>query len=574
MASNKPMISFARIVSGAADPSDSNSNIHSSSTSTGGCVSVNVHTANQNNNINNNDNGNSNSVSGISKQSNQQQQISSSNEDASLNNNNINNNRNNLSSNGPVGGAMGNCNGNNASDRKDAKQLSQHSDSKHQSTSLAQPHPHYYNRRNKPPRYRSEKHPKVKDSGVPAAEKDDSEAVNTQPVQKEIVLEPAPLPAVNAWFSRQSSKRTAEEGVESAKVAQQTPSVNSTQKQSVPALPTAQQQKKVEVNVTTKPTATAPSKDDIKTKPKAGIAISVSATSAAITSEQAAVPSNVPMPTVASVVTGLPVPVQKQNDNEGVRQVDEKVWPSLNAAVLSDEQKADDVTPAGAVATTKAQNTSVRQTQSLDSESDSVEKKHEINTNEAKLDKEKDKEKEKGKEKEKTDGSTATPSNASSKGGKGAKTWKKVDIDVDYAGREGQSRRSNAALSSNRNDHGQSLPRNRRGGLKQQQQSVKDASSAQYVNSTNSENLIKGGVPNGMPGLLPQSGAGVSQAQGQQPRSLMGCAPVSPNDLRANAHNMTTSLTTVGNNHLLQQATSNDTTTQQHHNEYVEENYW
>lgn len=64
------------------------------------------------------------------------------------------------------------------------------------------------------------------------------------------------------------------------------------------------------------------------------------------------------------------------------------------------------------------------------------------------------------KEKEKENVESANTNGNGSKAGKGAKTWKKLDIDVDYTGREGQSRRGNMG-SANRNEQNQSLQRNR-----------------------------------------------------------------------------------------------------------------
>ncbi|KHN80277.1 hypothetical protein Tcan_17035 [Toxocara canis] len=306
---------------------------------------------------------------------------------------------------------------------------------------------HHYSRRNKPPRHRNDRNEKRHKDEALAVEKEESEAVT---VQKEVVLEPAPLPAVNAWFSRQSSKRSTENGE-----------------------PQAQQQTAIAQNPESKVAADPrPQTKDTEssTETKKG---KVEVVTDAVSTEQVKKP--LPAPTVASVVTGQPAPMSRQSAMEEVRQVDEKAWPSLNAA-LTEEQKADGTTQCGAAVKT-----------------------HNV--------------------------------------GKGAKTWKKLDIDVDYTGREGQSRRGNVS-SSNRGEQNHSLQRNRRGGGSGKQ-SLKD-SVGTPVGNANVDGGVRGAANGTAPGLM------------GGPPSLMGCPQIPPEALMAVPSNV--------------DATPN--------NEYVEENYW
>uniref|UniRef100_A0A915BE61 La-related protein 1 n=2 Tax=Parascaris univalens TaxID=6257 RepID=A0A915BE61_PARUN len=352
---------------------------------------------------------------------------------------------------------------------------------------------HHYQRRNKPPRHRNERNEKRHKDETLLVEREEPE---TTPVQREVVLEPAPLPAVNAWFSRQSSKRGTENG--DAQTTQQ-----------AVATPKAET-KAANANIPTKVTEVAT--NEKKTKTEAGAVNAVTA------AEPVRKPANAP--TVASVVTGQPAPMAKQNAAEDVAQVDEKAWPSLNAA-LTEEQKPDGATQSGTVS--KTQNSSWHDSATDKGDAVITDKGHEAENNEGKA------------EKEKENVENTNSNGNGSKAGKGAKTWKKLDIDVDYTGREGQSRRTNLG-SSNRNDQSQLMQRNRRGGGSGKQ-SLKDSLITPVSNSNQD-----GGTRNSANGATSLMGG---------PPSLMGC-PQIPSDALMIAPNT--------------DATPN--------NEYVEENYW
>ncbi|VIO92401.1 La domain containing protein [Brugia malayi] len=229
-------------------------------------------------------------------------------------------------------------------------------------------------RRSKP---RSKNDRSRKDDNVLLACKEESEAHTEQ--QPEVVLGPAPLPTVNAWF-KQSATETKELKEESSVLNSQTSST------------------KEEAN-----------------------------------SQEILLPLKTMESDTDSVIKGT--------------NVDDKAWPSLNEAV-SEESKPDSAinnanTKGGAVVSHEV----VKVADNLEAASY------------ADVKQDRDKENE-----------------SNGKSNRSGKAWKKLDLEVDYAGREGQGRRGNTS-SGSKNDHPQ---KNRRGANFTKQQTVKEYISPSY----------------------------------------------------------------------------------------------
>lgn len=307
-----------------------------------------------------------------------------------------------------------------------------------------------------PQHHRRNRPPRHKNDRSEKRQKEDAAATEKEedspPGQQKIVLGPAPPPAVNAWFRHNGKHAENEETRRNGQ--QQQPDDGEAKKD----------QKAVE------PAAAVASKTVETAKPK--------------------------------------------DDKKQVTRVDEKAWPSLNAAVVEDTKPesgntAHSATDKGAIPS--------RQDSPDANDGCAVE----CNAQDApKSDVAHDREKEGGE-------NSCVNGSRSSKSGK---NWKKLDIEVDYTGREGQIRRGNSG-GGIKGDQNQSGQRNRRSG---------------NAKLPSKEGPISGAPTNAGASLV--EGTAAKGATGNTaPPSLLGCVQIPPPVFGSN------------NDHI---------------NEYVEEDYW
>uniref|UniRef100_A0A0N5AB56 HTH La-type RNA-binding domain-containing protein n=1 Tax=Syphacia muris TaxID=451379 RepID=A0A0N5AB56_9BILA len=259
---------------------------------------------------------------------------------------------------------------------------------------------HYHGRRNRPSRYVNDRdriEKKIKDESV-TSKPDESESSSPVPA---VVLGPAPVPAVNAWFRNSKSKENANENSNEAlplktevKDQLSDEKINSGQNTEL------QKNKKVKQTSEFAEATSTGSKTD-------------KSSNIHDTSE------------FKPVATAM---------KDTIGQVDEKAWPSLNAALTEE---------------TKAEPASVQQSHKNNSRQGSPNVENVVGHTTLQEPK---------KEKEVGESSNANNGLKSSRSGK---NWKKLDIDVDYTGREGQSRRAN--INAGKGDQQQYSQRNRRG---------------------------------------------------------------------------------------------------------------
>ncbi|VDM12219.1 unnamed protein product, partial [Wuchereria bancrofti] len=270
---------------------------------------------------------------------------------------------------------------------------------------------HQIQRRNKP---RPKNDRSRKDDNVLLASKEESETHTEQ--QPEVVLGPAPLPTVNAWF-KQSATETKELKEESSVLNSQTSSTKeeaSSQEISLP-LKTTETYTDSVIKLAAQETLTCKSGNDSKKMAK---------------------PSH-----SGQIKQGEHLEAEGTN-------VDDKAWPSLNEAI-NEELKPD-----SAISNTNTKGGAVV-SQEVVKVADNLEA-----ACYADVKQDRDKENE-----------------SNGKSNRSGKAWKKLDLDVDYAGREGQGRRGNTG-SGSKNDHPQK--NSRRGTNFAKQQTVKEYISPSY----------------------------------------------------------------------------------------------
>ncbi|VDN93263.1 unnamed protein product [Brugia pahangi] len=321
-------------------------------------------------------------------------------------------------------------------------------------------------RRSKP---RSKNDRSRKDDNVLLACKEESEAHMEQ--QPEVVLGPAPLPTVNAWFKQSATEfsdcmlyirknygykerfknlrvlETKELKEESSVLNSQTSSTKeeaNSQEISLP-LKTMESDTDSVIKLTAQETLTCTSGNDSKKMVKPSYS--------------------------GQIKQG------EQHEAEGTN-VDDKAWPSLNEAV-SEESKPDSAinnanTKGGAVVSHEV----VKVADNLEAASY------------ADVKQDRDKENE-----------------SNGKSNRSGKAWKKLDLDVDYAGREGQGRRGNTS-SGSKNDHPQK--NSRRGANFTKQQTVKEYISPSYGIVTDPASTAEN-APKMAPALAPASLLGCAQ---------------------------------------------------------------
>ncbi|VDK80752.1 unnamed protein product [Litomosoides sigmodontis] len=245
-----------------------------------------------------------------------------------------------------------------------------------------------------------------KDDSVLSAGKEESEIHAEQP---EIVLGPAPLPTVNAWFKQSTAeiKESKEDGI-----------VN-------PQISSTKEANSQEISLSSK--AVADDKDSV-------IKL-VAQETLTFTSENS---SN---KTVKPSHSGQ-TKQEEQLDAEAAN-VDDKAWPSLNEAV-NEELKQESV---------------INNAKGSGHEPVKVTDSSEAAACYADVRQDRDRENENN--------------GSGGKSSRSGKAWKKLDIDVDYAGREVQGRRGNS-VSSGKSDHPQKT--SRRGPNFAKQQTVKEES--------------------------------------------------------------------------------------------------
>ncbi|KAM3722858.1 La-related protein [Dirofilaria immitis] len=294
---------------------------------------------------------------------------------------------------------------------------------------------HYHQqiqRRNKP-RPKSDR--SRKDDNVLSVGKEENETHAEQ--QPEVVLGPAPLPTVNAWF-KQSTTETKESKEEGGVLNSH---ISST-KEEINSLPlkTVVVDKDNIIKSMAQETLTSTGENNSK--------IAKSPHSSQTTKQE------------------------EQIDTE-TTNVDDKAWPSLNEAV-NEELKPD-----------SAKGDTINHEIIKDTDSSEA-----ICYMDMKQDRDKENE-----------------SNGNGgKSGRSGKTWKKLDIDVDYTGREGQGRRGNIGPGS-KNDHPQ---KNRRGPSFVKQQTVKEYSNLSYGVITDPASATEN-VSKIVPALAPASLLGCAQ---------------------------------------------------------------
>ncbi|VDO27943.1 unnamed protein product [Onchocerca flexuosa] len=309
---------------------------------------------------------------------------------------------------------------------------------------LSGPHQqnHYHQqiqRRNKP-RLKNDR--SRKDDNVLSVGKEENETHTEQ--QPEVILGPAPLPTVNAWFKH--SVTETKESKEESEVLK--PHISSA-KEEVNSLPLKKMdtEKDNVIKSVAQETLTSTGENNSKKMAKSSLSSQ--------TTKQ-----------------------EKQVDTEATN-VDDKAWPSLNEAV-NEELKPDNainnvITKGGAV------NHEVIKI---------IDSSEAVYYTDMKQDRDKENE-----------------SNGNGgKNNKSGKAWKKLDIDVDYTGREGQGRRGNTG-PGNKSDHPQK--NSRRGSSFAKQQAIKQYSPSYgviTVPASTTENVAKI-----VPALAPASLLGCAQ---------------------------------------------------------------
>lgn len=337
---------------------------------------------------------------------------------------------------------------------------------------------HHHGRRNRPSRHVNDRDRErerdrldKKNKEEPVIKPDDTEVSSTAPP---VVLGPAPVPAVNAWFKK-STKSKENEGIEK-------------QVETQGALKCEIKGQSVDEEIgdakTIEPQKTKKEKQTFEFLNTSATACKTDAKSVFNAAVSAEFKSSAP------------------GSKETMTHVDEKAWPSLNAA-LSEEVKSE------APAIPSCHKGSSSRQGSPNAENATAD----LNSQESK--------------KEKETGESGGNSSGS-KNSRSGKNWKKLDIDVDYAGREGQPRRSN--VSNPKGDQIQFSQRNRRG-------------------VSNLKQTDKEGVCTGVPALGNTGGTIVENttdkaSQGSAVTASAGLQ-LSPNSGNAD-----------------------------HNDEYVEENYW
>ncbi|CAG9530145.1 unnamed protein product [Cercopithifilaria johnstoni] len=282
-----------------------------------------------------------------------------------------------------------------------------------------------------------------KDDSVLSADKEESETHTDQ--QPEVVLGPAPLPTVNAWFKQSTAevKESKEGGGLNSQISSVKEEANS-QEISL-SLKTTEDDKDNVIKLVAQETLTFTSGNNSKKMAK---------------------PSH-----SGQTKQGEQLDAETTN-------VDDKAWPSLNEAV-NEELKPDSVI-------NSARGSIMISSHEVVKIADSSEA---VCYRDMKQDRDKENE-----------------SNGSGgKSNKSGKTWKKLDIDVDYTGREGQGRRGNNGPNS-KSDHPQ---KNRRGPSFAKQQTVKEHSNPSHGIITD-------------PASTTESASKIAQALA--PASLLGCA--------------------------------------------------
>ncbi|EJW88398.1 hypothetical protein WUBG_00693 [Wuchereria bancrofti] len=324
---------------------------------------------------------------------------------------------------------------------------------------------HQIQRRNKP---RPKNDRSRKDDNVLLASKEESETHTEQ--QPEVVLGPAPLPTVNAWFKQSATEfsdcmlytrknygykeqfknlhvlETKELKEESSVLNSQTSSTKeeaSSQEISLP-LKTTEAYTDSVIKLAAQETLTCKSGNDSKKMAK---------------------PSH-----SGQIKQGEHLEAEGTN-------VDDKAWPSLNEAI-NEELKPD-----SAISNTNTKGGAVV-SQEVVKVADNLEA-----ACYADVKQDRDKENE-----------------SNGKSNRSGKAWKKLDLDVDYAGREGQGRRGNTG-SGSKNDHPQK--NSRRGTNFAKQQTVKEYISPSYGIITD-------------PASTAENASKIAPALA--PASLLGCA--------------------------------------------------
>uniref|UniRef100_A0A0R3RXY7 Uncharacterized protein n=1 Tax=Elaeophora elaphi TaxID=1147741 RepID=A0A0R3RXY7_9BILA len=314
-----------------------------------------------------------------------------------------------------------------------------------------------------------------KDDNVLSAGKEESETHTEQ--QPEVVLGPAPLPTVNAWFKQSTIGRL---------IFSVSPFVNVCTASYLAFLYTRESKESSGLN-----SQISSTKDEVSSQE---IPLSLKTMEGDKDSIKRFLNCLLPASFIQSVVQEtlkfasgtnakkMVKPSHSGQTKEGEQldaeaaNVDDEAWPSLNEAV-SEELKPDN-----AISNAKGGIVSHEVVKVIDN-SDAV----------CYMDVKQDRDKE-------------NESNGNGgKSNRSGKAWKKLDIDVDYAGREGQGRRGNGGPSS-KSDHPQ---KNRRGASFAKQQTVKEHSSSSYGIITD-------------PASTTQNASKITPALA--PASLLGCA--------------------------------------------------